>query len=199
MLIKSGIQSTELDFRIRYHDRVRQTIASFDTLVVDILAKGATLVIAILIGPWSLLHFSNGALTSTEVESIFKWVSWVSIAAVFASAYVTFAVSLYADLLKRSVELGTRLEAELFENPAEGGLTTILDESLLAAGRGGQYLYAGFAFVLYIGTAITSMIYVWLAGRSIRSLASLVVVYGVVLVALIAWVIWSWTRPRRLP
>jgi hypothetical protein len=92
-----------------YYDRVRQTIASFDSLVVDILAKGATLVIAILIGPWSLLHFSSGGLNLTEVESIFKWVSWVSIAAVFASAYITFTVSLYADLLRGSAGLGAKL------------------------------------------------------------------------------------------
>jgi hypothetical protein len=62
MLIKSSIPATEHNFLTSYYDRVRQTIASFDSLVVDILAKGATLVIAILIGPWSLLHFSSGEL-----------------------------------------------------------------------------------------------------------------------------------------
>src|SRR5690242_2911070 len=195
MLIKSSIPATEHDFLMSYYDRVRQTIASFDSLVVDILAKGATLVIAILIGPWSLLHFSSGGLNLTEVESIFKWVSWVSIAAVFASAYVTFTVSLYADLLKRSVELGAALETDLFEKPIERGLTTILDKSPLAGGRAGRLLYAIFAFALYLGTALTSVIYFWLAGRTTCFLVIPSVVYLVIFLALVSWIIWSWTRP----
>jgi len=195
MLIKSSIPSTEHDSLLRYYDRVRQTIASLDSLVVDILAKGATLIIAILIGPWSLLHFSSGGLNSTEVQSIFKWVSWVSIAAVFASAYVTFTVSLYADLLRRSVELGTALETDIFDKPGERGLTTILDRNPLAGGKGGRVLYAIFAFALYLGTAITSVIYFLLAGRSICFLVIPGAAYLLMFLALLSWIIWSWTRP----
>lgn len=195
MLIKSSIPAAEHDFLMSYYDRVRQTIGSFDSLVVDILAKGATLVIAILVGPWSLLHFSSGGVNSTEIESIFQWVSWVSIAAVFASAYVTFTVSLYADLLKRSVELGAALETDLFDRPGERGLTTILDRSPLAGGKGGRFLYAFFAFALYGATAVTSVIYFRLAGRSICFLLIPGAVYLAIFFALMSWIIWSWTRP----
>jgi len=150
-----------LEDLVRYHDRVRQTIGNLDTLVVDVLARGATLVIALLVAPWSLIHLTS---TGTQEQlaamaAISRGAFWVSVAAVAAAAYVTFAVSLYADLLKRAVHVGARLEQSLFDKPAEQGLTTVLDGNFFAAGKVGRILYLLFAIMLYAGAAGASYVY----------------------------------------
>jgi hypothetical protein len=109
MLLKQGV----VDMDLQYYDGVRQTIGNLDSLVVEILAKGATLVIAILVTPFSLVHLTGGASGSPIPMRVF----WVSLAAIPATAYVIFAVSLYSDLLKRAVHLGTQLDRDLFEKP----------------------------------------------------------------------------------
>jgi hypothetical protein len=78
MLLKPGVNPSDYDFLIRYYDRVRQTVGNFDSLVVDILAKGATVVIAILVLPLSLLHFSGGQGDKEQIQSVYRLVSWIS-------------------------------------------------------------------------------------------------------------------------
>jgi hypothetical protein len=197
----------EADLLLRYHDRIRQSIAAFDGLVVDILSKGATLVIAILIVPWSLLHFSSG-LKGVETVSVFTWLSYVSIAAVLASAYITFAVSLYADLLLRSVHLGIKIESDFLKDSNQRGLTTILDQSALAGGRNGKYLYGAFAILLYVATAAVSLIYFdlggqfvpmsWLPFISISPFRLFFAFYMVLFLIIIGWSVRSWSSFKGL-
>jgi hypothetical protein len=180
---------------VGYHDRVRQTIGNLDTLVVDVLARGATLVIALLVAPWSLTHVTGTG--SDQLQAIARGAFYVSLAAVAAASYVTFAVSLYADLLKRAVHVGNRLEQVLFDKPSEQGLTTVLDGNFFAAGKAGRYLYLLFAIMLYIGAAGASYVYDTWADKPVITPCTLAIGYAGLIIFIVCVVVCSWYLPIK--
>lgn len=175
-----------------YYDRVRETISNFDNLVVDLLAKGATLVIAILIAPGSFLKFDLGQPGVSTLAA--KVMFYASVAAVLAAGYVILAVSLYADLLKRSVKVADELEDRLFSQTPEVCLTKALEKNPLAGGRGGRWLYLALAGLLYAGAAFMSYEYFELVKRSFCGTITLIVLYVLLALLIGAGVLWMRAR-----
>jgi len=133
---------------LQYYQTVRQAISGFDTLVTNSLTRGATATFAILAATLAIIK-------TEEKTGRFDWQSvfLLSLFAVAAALYVLTAVTLYADLLKRAVTLGKKLENEIFDAPNDELLTTHLDEHPLAGGKFGTILYLFMAIILYVGAA----------------------------------------------
>ncbi len=148
---------------LRHEEYVRHAIANFDGLMVDILQRGATLIIAILAGSWAL--FMRNA-TSVDVLTkpdhvVVLWLLFaIACASVLASIYIWFGVWLYSALLHHAVQLSKKIEQTIFACPREHGLSTSLDRNVnLAAGRWGPFFYRLFAFALYIVTVAVATVY----------------------------------------
>jgi hypothetical protein len=161
---------TDNELLLGYYDRVRETIAGFDIIVVDVLTRGATIVLAVLVAPWSIFKGEpapstasvSGSVTGAATTAMTNWKALflISLFALFAAAYIVVAVALYADLLSKAVAVGTKLERDSLTVVPKGcKLSVELEKNPLAGGRGGTFLYLIFASVLYLGTAATSAFY----------------------------------------
>ncbi len=117
-----------------YHATVRHAIGRFDELVVEVLTRGATAAITVLAAPW-FFRQSVGK----EGEAFDRLLFGVSFFAVLIASYVVFATALYADLLRRSVNVATDLESEIFEGDSKCWLTNELDKNFLAGVKQAQF------------------------------------------------------------
>jgi hypothetical protein len=138
---------------LQYYQTVRQAIQGFDTLINNILTTGATLTIAILVGPFAIFK------SKQDIE--WSIAALISIFAILGALYILTAVALYADLLKRAVSVATELEKEMFEGHEEAWLTTELEKNPLAGGKLGTPLYLFMAVILYLIVASVSIYYIW--------------------------------------
>src|SRR5207249_2696079 len=88
--------------------------------------------------------------------------------------YLLTAIDLYADLLRRSVEIAKALEDEIFENDPTRRLllTTQLDFNPLAGGKGGPGFYGLLVKSLYLAAAAFSAWYLHSAALSLDPTAS---------------------------
>lgn len=136
-----------------YYSIVRDSIRGFDTLIVDILTKGATATVALLVGPL--------AIFKPEENDDWSTVFFVSIFAVLAALYILTAVALYSDLLRRAVEVGKKLERDIFEGDESFFLTAALDKNPLAGGKSGRNFYLFMMVVLYLGVTAGCTYYLW--------------------------------------
>jgi hypothetical protein len=134
-----------------YYGTVRDTIKGLDTLITDILTKGATATVAILVGPLAIFKTNN------EIQ--WKIVFFTSIFALLAAVYVLIAVALYSDLLRKAVVVSEKLEKGIFEGADRTLLTTALDQNPLAGGKAGTVLYLGLVVCLYFASDLFSTWY----------------------------------------
>jgi hypothetical protein len=150
---------------VRYHATVRETIDRLDSLIADILFKGAAGVILILVGPW----WAFGSATGNQAKLVADWFGLLlflsSTFAIFIAVYTFLAVELYSHLLASAVTVGKAVESAIFKDDTECWLTTEMDKHLLAGGNWGGILYIVLPIVLYFGAVAGSFLYLllWLA------------------------------------
>lgn len=135
-----------------YYQTVRQTIQGLDSLITDILTKGATATVAIVVGPIAIFKTPQGDVN-------WQIVFFTSLFGVLAALYVLTAVALYADLLRRAVKVGTGLEEDIFNDNKDLYLTGVLEHNPFAGGKLGTVLYLGLVIVLYLAAGLFSTWY----------------------------------------
>lgn len=182
------------DKLLPHEEYVRHAIANFDSLMVDILQRGATLIIALLAGSWAL--FLRDAKTVDVLTKpdhvVVLWLLFsIACASVLASIYIWFGVWLYSALLHHAVELSKKIEASILACPKEHGLSVYLDRNVnLAAGRKGPFFYRLFAAGLYIVTVAVAALYLSLL-RTWRVGLLFAVAVSVVFAVFAVWNCWA--------